>query len=54
MKCKTTTYKKSFLFRARRIWNCLADELDFSLVSLTSFKSVLFNYYKTSIVSHFF
>ena len=29
-KCKTTTYQKSFLVRACRIWNCLADELDFS------------------------
>ena len=43
--CKTTTYQKSSLVRACRIWNCLADELDFSLVSLTSFKSV---------ISHFF
>ena len=41
-KCKPTTYQKSF---ACRIWNCLADELDFSLVSSTSFKS---------LISHFF
>ena len=44
---------KSFLVRACRIWNCLADELDFSLVSLISFKSVLFNYYKTSLATSF-
>ena len=52
-KCKTTTYQKSFLVRACRIWNCLVDELDFSLVTLTSFKLVLFNYYKTSLVTSF-
>ena len=52
-KCKTTTYQKSFLVRACRIWNCLADELDYSLVTLTLFKSVLFNYYKTSWVTSF-
>ena len=42
-----------FLVRACRIWNCLVDELDFILVTLTSFKSVLFNYYKTSLVTSF-
>jgi len=52
-KCKSTTYQKSFLDRACRIWNCLVDELDFSLVTLTSFKSVLFNCYKTSLVTSF-
>ena len=30
-KSKTTAYQKSFLVRACRIWNCLPDELDFSL-----------------------
>ena len=52
-KCKSSTYQKSVLVRACRIWNCLVDELDFSLVTLTSFKSVLFNYYKTSLVTSF-
>ena len=52
-KRKTTTYQKSFLARACRIWNCLADELDFRLVSLTSFKSVLFYHYEASLATCF-
>ena len=42
-----------FLVRACRIWNCLVDEPDFSLVTLTSLKSILFNYYKTSLFTSF-
>ena len=49
-KCKTTTYQKSFLIRTSRIWNCLADELDLSSSTLASFKSVMFNYYKSALV----
>ena len=52
-KCKTTTYQKCFLVRACRIWNRLVDGLNFSLATLTSFNSVLFNYYKTSLVTSF-
>ena len=48
-KCKTTSYQKSFLIRTSRIWNCLADELDLSPSTLTSFKSVIFNYYKSAL-----
>ena len=42
-KCKTATYERSFLVRECRIWNCLVDELDFSSVTVASFKSVLFS-----------
>ena len=48
-KCKTTTYQKSFLIRTSRIWNCLAEELDLSSWNLASFKSVVFNYYKSAL-----
>ena len=49
-KCKTTTYQKSFLIRSSRIWNCLADEVDLSSsTGLASFKSVMFNYYKSAL-----
>ena len=49
-KCKTTTYQKSFLIRTSRIWgNCLADEVDLSSSTLASFKSVIFNYFKSAL-----
>ena len=44
-----TTYQKSFRIRTSRIWNCLADELDLSSSTLASFKSVIFNYYKSAL-----
>ena len=52
-KCKTTTYQKSFLIRTRRIWNCLADELDLSTSTLASFKSVIFNCFKSALAVFF-
>ena len=48
-KCKTSAYQKSFLIRTSRIWNCLVDELDLSSSTLASFKSVIFNYYKSAL-----
>ena len=48
-KCKTTSYQKSFLVRTSRIWNCLADEVDLSSSTFASFKSVIFNYYKSAL-----
>ena len=49
-KCKTTTYQKSFLIRTSRIWgNFLADEVDLSSSTLASFKSVIFNYFKSAL-----
>ena len=48
-KCKTSTYQKSFLIRTSRIWNFLVDELDLSSSTLASFKSVIFNYYKSTL-----
>ena len=44
-KCKTTTYQRSFFIRTCRIWNSLADELNFNMDSLNSFKSVMSKYY---------
>ena len=49
-KCRTTTYQKSFLVRACRVWNYLADELDITMdTSLTAFKSDLLKYYFISL-----
>ena len=48
-KCKNITCQKSFLIRTSRIWNCLMDELDLSPSTLASFKSVIFNYYKSAL-----
>ena len=41
--------QKSFRIRTSRIWNCLEDELDLSPSTLSSFKSVIFNYYKSTL-----
>ena len=46
-KRKTTTYQKPFLIRTSRIWLFLADGLDLSPSTLASFKSAIFNYYKS-------
>jgi hypothetical protein len=41
-KCRTTTYQKSFLVRACRVWNYLADELNLTKdTNITVFKSDL-------------
>ena len=48
-KCKTTTYQKSFLVRTSSMWNCLADELDLSSSTLASFKTLIFNYCKSTL-----
>ena len=48
-KCKTSMYQKSFIIRTSRIWNCLVDELDLSSSTLASFKSVIFNYFKSAL-----
>jgi hypothetical protein len=49
-KCRTTTYQKSFLVSACRVWNYLADELNLTKdTSITVFKSDLLKYYFTSL-----
>ena len=48
-KCKTSTYQKSLIIKTSRIRNCLADELGLSSSTLASFKSVIFNYYKSAL-----
>ena len=48
-KCKASTYQKSFVNRTSTIWNCLVDEVDVSSSTLASFKSVIFNYYKSAL-----
>ena len=49
-KCRTSTHQKSFLVRACRIWNYLADELNLTTdKSLTVYKSNLLKYYSRSL-----
>ena len=48
-KFKQIIHNKSFVIRTSRIWNCLVDELDLSSSTLASFKSVIFNYYKSAL-----
>ena len=48
-RCKTSTYQRSFLVRTTRVWNTLADVLNISTNNLNSFKSVMLNYYFTSM-----
>ena len=48
-KCKITTGQRSFLIRSTRIWNTLADPLHLTMDTLSSFQSVLLNYYYTDL-----
>ena len=40
-RCKTTTYQKSFIIRACRLWNALVDELNFDTDNISYFKRIL-------------
>ena len=48
-KCKTTTYQKSFTVRTTRIWNSIADQLNLNMNNLSTFKSVMLNYYSSAL-----
>ena len=52
-KCKTTTRQRSFLVRSTRIWNTLTDPLHLTTGTLSSFQSVLLNYYYTALENTF-
>lgn len=49
--CRTSTYQKSFLIRTTRIWNSLPQETRQLKVSLSSYKSLLLQYYTLSLQS---
>ena len=44
-RCKISTYQKTFTVRTVRIWNSLADELNFNTTVLSRFKTAMLNYY---------
>lgn len=46
---KTLTYQRSFVVRATRIWNTLADELKLSMDNLSTFKTRMLHYYFTCL-----
>ena len=48
-RCRTTTYQKSFLIRTTRIWSLLTGRVDLANSSLTSFKSLLYDYYSRAV-----
>ena len=48
-KCKTSTYQRSFFIRSTRIWNLLTDQLKLDTCRLSTFKTVIFNYYSMSL-----
>ena len=48
-KFKTTTHQRSFFTRTTRVWNLLAEELKLETCGLSTFKSILFKYYMTSL-----
>ena len=48
-KCKTSTYQRSFFIRSTRIWNLLTDQLKLDTCGLSTFKTVIFNYYSMSL-----
>ena len=46
-------YQKSFFIRSTRTWNTLADELKLTIDNLALFKSVMLNYYFSSLETTF-
>ena len=48
-KCKTTTHQRSLFIGTTRVWNILAEELKLETCGLSTFKSILYKYYMTSL-----
>ena len=48
-RCRTTTYQKSFFIRSTRIWNLFTGRMDLANATLTSFKSLLYDYYSRAV-----
>jgi hypothetical protein len=48
-KCKTTTHQRSFFIRTTRVWKILAEELKLETCGLSTFKSIFYKYYMTSL-----
>ena len=51
-KCKTVTYKKSYVIRCIRIWNTLAGELNLCMDRLIIFKGVMSKYYFSALSNY--
>ncbi len=48
--CKTSTYQKSYLIRATRVWNTLPKDLTINgMITLKEFRKMLYNYYETAL-----
>ena len=53
MRCRTTTYQRSFFIRTTRIWNLLTGRMDLANATLTSFKSLLYDYYSRAVRTNY-
>ena len=51
--CNTSTYQKSFISKTIRTCNSLPKQLRSNINSLSSFKSLLFKYYITALISNY-
>ena len=48
--CKTSTYQKSYIIRATRVWNTLPKDLTINgMITLKEFRKMLYNYYETAL-----
>ena len=52
-RCKTTTYQKSFIIRACRLWNAPVNVLNFDTDNISYFKRILLSYYHNSLTLNY-
>ena len=50
--CKTSTSQKSFVSRSTRVWNILPKKLTEKNTTFSSFKSGLYEYYKSALSNY--
>ena len=48
-RCKTTSHQRWFWIRTIRTWNTLTDIIDLSMKNVNAFKSLMRDYYNTSL-----
>ena len=48
-KCRTRTFQRSYITRVTRVWNCLPTDLSHPNLSLSTFKSLLRQYYSKAL-----
>jgi hypothetical protein len=53
-KCRTRTFQRSYITRVTRVWNCLPTDLRQPNLSLSTFKSLLRQYYSKALHAQLF